>query len=416
MGGSMQEGAEQAARTGAPAPGRAPAGSWTVFWLALATFLAVRLVSLAAMLLDRTDLEALLGASYTGPVDFLAWHGDGSHYQSIASEGYGRPSGDPLRESCDGLDPRAAATFCPPYLGGVRLTNLAFFPLFPLLVRSAGAIGADTRWAAVVIAVVASLAAAGLLGMLGARVHSARVGVLAAGIWAAHPGALVLWMGRPESSFAALTAAGLLLLLHGRLVAGGALAGLAGLLRFQSVALTFATWVAALRHRRSTRARTTVAAVLLSVSGTAVYLAFVAVRTGDPRGWWAVQESWNSNADWGAGKAQFVATSLVSAPPMQAASAWALVVSVLLLGCLAALRMPAELVAFCGVLLAGLLVQGQYHEHVLRFLVVIQPLLIPVAVLLSRLPLLLAGTLVCAGALASGSLTAHALLAGQWLL
>jgi hypothetical protein len=234
------------------------------------------------------DLGAALGKS------------DGVWYLGIAHHGYGPPP--PI--GADGVY--------------THLTSLAFFPLYPLLVRLVALTGMPYLGAALAVTFVAGAVAAVLIAAWVAQVANTRAALAVVVIWELLPSSVVLSMAYSEALFAA-AAAGCLLALHHRrwLLAGGA-ASIGGLTRPTGGCLVLAVVVAAsldLRHTRSPAGSTAgdhpvwrpLAAVVLSAAGLAAALIHVAVVTGRIDGWfWIERTVWQSGFDGGASAAAHV--------------------------------------------------------------------------------------------------------------
>ncbi|NEB75920.1 hypothetical protein G3I40_11900, partial [Streptomyces sp. SID14478] len=124
-------------------------------------------------------------------------------------------------------------------------SNLAFFPLLPWLERLVHAVGplsyAD---AGLVVAWLASLAAAWGVFAVGDRLHGRRTGVCLAVLWGALPVGIVASMAYSEALFTALAAWGLYAVVRRHWVSAGLLAALAGLTRPVGAAVVAAVWVA----------------------------------------------------------------------------------------------------------------------------------------------------------------------------
>jgi hypothetical protein len=226
----------------------------------------------------------------------LTW--DAGWFLSLARNGY--PHGYTLDES-----------------GHLTGNELAFFPLYPALIRLAHLCGASYGTAALIVSWLSGAAAAILLFLLmrdlavagrfgePARAYASRIGYAAVVLFCAQPMSIVLSMGYTESLFVALTA-GALLAVHRRswLLAG--LLGIgAGLTRPTGAAVAVAIAVAAaltLRQMdRPARERVfaviAVAAALASVPG---YIAWVGLRAGDANAWFAIQTAgWGTTFDFG---------------------------------------------------------------------------------------------------------------------
>lgn len=360
--------------------------------------------ALAAFLVTR--VVALVAAHITAPPDYglvplLADRWDPRWYVDIAAHGFDdramlSPS---LRVECTDTIRTGCRTGAPD-----RYSNLAFFTLFPALIRLLASLGIDPMIGAVVLASVAGFIAAALIALIAREVADDRVGLITVVLWGAMPANVVLSSARPETLFVAFAAGALLLLMRRSLMGAAALAALAGLTRFQAVAVVvpvvLAAWLWPLRLSRR------IVASLLAVSGVAASLVFVAVRTGRADGWFAVQRAWLSTSDWGMAKWDYVVTHLGVGSVVHQVAAVTVVAGVgLLLACLA-VRLPWPLILYSAILVAGVIVQARYHQHSMRFLLVAFPLVIPVAWSLRRLPnwllmLVLAALLVLSAAFQS---------------
>ena len=155
---------------------------------ALAGYLAVRLAGLLvlAALADRANrsLPRLLGRY------------DGVWYLGLAANGYDTS----ITYDADGL----------------VNTNIAFFPLYPALVRLVSVVGVPPLYAGVLVAGLAGLAAAWGIYAVGARLHSRQLGIVLAIVWGALPHAVVENMVYTESLFTALCAWAIWAVLSGR--------------------------------------------------------------------------------------------------------------------------------------------------------------------------------------------------------
>ncbi|MEV7418625.1 hypothetical protein [Streptomyces sp. NPDC089919] len=327
---------------------------------ALAAFAAVRLLGLAAL--------AVWGlAAGSSPHHLLAERWDSLWYTRVAELGYGYevvlPNGDVH-------------------------SNLAFFPLLPWLERGLAALtplsAAD---AGLLVAWLASLAAAwGIFAVTDLR-YGRRAGVCAAVLWGALPVGVVQSMAYSESLFTALAAWSLYAVLTGRWVTAGLLASLAGLTRPVGAAVVAALWVGALLARRAgDRSWRPVAGALLAPLGAAGYVLWVGRRTGGGLlGYLKVQGGWGNGFDGGLAFARFIGGRLAS--PAFAAGI-GLILGVALVLWLYRLgfrdRQPAPLLVYCGIVVALALCASGYFGSKPRLLLPAFPLLLPVAVALAR--------------------------------
>ncbi|WP_407699720.1 hypothetical protein [Streptomyces justiciae] len=268
--------------------------------------------------------------------------------------------------------------------------NLAFFPLYPVLVKAVAAVTPGSRaTVGLLIAVLASLAASWGIFAVGDRLHGRRAGILLTTLWAALPVGLVQWMGYTESLFTACAAWALYALLADRPLTAAWLAVLAGLTRPTGVAVAAAvslTCLLALRRGFSVRALT---AALLAPLGWCGYVGWVGLRLGRWDGYFAVQRLWHNDVDGGRETLRRFRELLAydSTPEL-----FLVLVTVTLLASTALFalslrdRQPLPLLLFTGVLLTIVLTSGGVYFPRARFLLPAFPLLLPLAVRLLRVP------------------------------
>lgn len=325
---------------------------------ALTGYLAVRLTGL--LVLARWAHLKGLGIWPT-----LATSWDSDWYLGIADHGYQRELGTALDSN-----------------------NLAFFPLYPVLVKAVAGVTPGSRASvALVIAVLSSLAAAWGIFAVGDRLHGRRTGTLLAVLWGALPVAIVQWMGYTESLFTALTAWSLYAALGSCWLWAGGLAALAGLTRPTGVAVAAAVMVSGLVALGRTRELRALAGVLVAPLGWCGYVAWVGLRLGRWDGYFAVQELWRNTWDGGAITIAEIRDYLAYDTNPQlllvVVSLVLVVSAALYLLCLVE-RQPLVLLVFTGVLLAVVLGSGGVYFPRARFLLPGFPLLLPVATALAR--------------------------------
>ncbi|MGW2860366.1 hypothetical protein [Streptomyces sp. NPDC001205] len=297
-----------------------------------------------------------------------------------------------------------------------QLNNLAFFPLYPYLVKAVAAVTPGSRASAgLLLAIGFSLVAACGVFAVGDRLHGRRTGTWLTVLWAALPVGIVQWMGYTESLFTALTAWALYCVLTRRWVWAGSLAALAGLTRPTGIAIAAAVSLTALVTLVRTRAPEPrlVLGGLLAPLGWCGYVAWVGLRVGRWDGYFAVQKLWDNEWDGGVGTLREIRSILVYAnrPPLFLV----LVTLVLILsGALYLLsladRQPLALLVFSGALLFVVLGSGGVYFPRARFLVPGFPLLLPVAVALARARRTVTVLALGAAALSSAWLGAYMLL------
>ncbi|WP_405660448.1 hypothetical protein [Streptomyces sp. RK9] len=295
--------------------------------------------------------------------------------------------------------------------------NLAFFPLFPLLIRAGDALLPAPRGAVgLALAVGCSFLAAWGIFKVGDRLHGRRAGVLLVTLWACLPVALVQWMGYTESLFTALAAWSLYAVLTGRWVWAGALAALAGLTRPTGIAVAAAVSVTALLAlRRGFDARALTGA-LLAPLGWLAYVGWVGARLGRWDGYFAVQRLWHNEWDGGVGTLRWMKQLfLVERPQL-----FLVMVTLVLLGALVLYvlsvtgrEQPLPLLVFTGLLVAIVLGSSGVYFPRARFLLPGFPLLLPVALALARARKRVTLAVLSTAALTSAAFGGHMLLV--WL-
>ncbi len=214
---------------------------------------------------------------------------DAAWYRRIAEHGYGH-----VHVASDGR----------------RLSDYAFFPLYPMAERALSAVtGLPVVQAGLVISAVSSLVAAAGIYRVGTHLHDARTGVILVCLWSSVPVAIVQSMAYTESLFTAFVAWSLYAILVHRYVLAGAMAALAGLTRAMSVALVAAVMSAALLgsgERPDTctggpgdSRRSRLLGALLAPVGLVTYLAYVAFSKNRTLGYLDVASDWGNGIDGG---------------------------------------------------------------------------------------------------------------------
>ncbi|MFJ3099046.1 hypothetical protein [Streptomyces hydrogenans] len=291
---------------------------------------------------------------------------------------------------------------------GRHLSSMAFFPLLPLLEKSAGLLGISSSNAGLVISLVASLVAATGLFLLGRYVHSAKAGYLLVCLWASLPVSIVQSMAYSESLFVALSSWALYAALRERWVTAGLLAFFAGLTRPVGLAVGAAVIVAVLLAMRSARIPPNLRgngrilfACIISPLGAVGYILWVGLRRGDPFGYFQVQAEWGNGFDGGVNFSRFLAEPIWDS--------WILV-ALFMAGiiCLAALPhvilfrqgQPMPLIVYSAMVTLLAVGASGYFGSKPRLLIPAFPLLLPLAISMARskrtLPWIVMATLVSA--------------------
>ena len=299
--------------------------------------------------------------------------------------------------------------------GRIDYTNLAFFPLYPGLIKCLTLTGLTPVIAGLAISFVAGLAAAWGLFAIGTALYDRRVGTVFAVLWAALPHAVVESMVYAEAVFTALAAWSLYAVLRRRWLLAGALCLLAGLTRPTAAALVAAVGLAATVAllRRQDGARPWVCAALAPV-GLLGFFAFVGVRLGRADGWFHIQRTaWSSRTDDGSWVLQYFLTTLKPDVLLGDLVVTVLLATGLVLIVLLVLqRAPAPLVAYAAAVYALTVTTAAYYFTKGRLLLPAFPLLLPLAVPLARAGWGALAVVLPALALASGWYGAYLLT--QW--
>jgi hypothetical protein len=217
----------------------------------------------------------------------LAW--DGGWFVRVATEGYPH-------------------TYTYDSSGQMLGNGLAFFPVYPLLIRGLHTLGLDAGSAALVISWTAAAAAAMLLYLLGTDLADRRVGLALMLLFVAAPMSVVLSMGYSEAVFSALVIGMFYAVRRQAFLVAGVLGLGAALTRPTGLAAAVGLAVAAVLAIRAGTARWRAAVgALLALAGVPAYLLWVAARVGDLNAWFTIQTAgWGTTFDWGASSWDFV--------------------------------------------------------------------------------------------------------------
>jgi hypothetical protein len=252
---------------------------------AVAIHLLARAASLGAVVL-AVAVHPLHTGSLGGDLGAALGKSDGVWYLGIAHHGYGPPPP---------IGPGGAYT---------HLTSLAFFPLYPILIRAAAVTGLPYLGAALVVTGIAGCVAAVAITAWARRLAGAPAALGLLVVWELLPSSIVLSMAYSEALFAAAAGCCLLALQRRRWLAAGLAAGIGGLARPTGACLLVAVAVAMfIEVRRGSRAvewPRIIAAGVLAVAGLATSLIHVAVVTHRWDGWfWLERTVWRSGFDGG---------------------------------------------------------------------------------------------------------------------
>lgn len=321
---------------------------------AAAGYLAVRVLGVAALWWAG-------GRSGSALWQALAGSYDAAHLLRIAADGYDDGSTDP--------------------------SDLAFFPLFPLLTRVLGSL-VGIPAAGLTISWVSGLACAVALFFIGRRLGSPLMGTLLAVLWGALPHAITQSMAYTESLFTALAAWALVALLGKQWVLAGVLTLFAGLTRATAVALIAVVGIAAIVELVRTRGRSWRAWVggAISPLGWLGYMIWVSIRTDGVDGWLRVQRGWGTTFDGGAYTGRTFLSMLSGQTTLQLVVVTAVIaLAAMLLAISAAERVRWELQLYGLLVVVLAFGAAGYYQSKARLIVPAFTLLIPVALGLARM-------------------------------
>ena len=236
----------------------------------LALFVGTRVLLVFAALVSEYLLPRnhALTSGASGPIltSLTAW--DGWYYLGISGNGY-----------------QAAAV-------AGAYTNVAFPPLYPLLVRVLSLpFPAYQGFVAVLISNVAFLGVLGLMTRLGTPYLGRRRASMAAGLLAIYPFASVFAMAYTESLFLLLVLAAFLAAERRHRAWAGIFLALATLCRLQGAVLMLPLLILMLRQD-GWRPRPSMAWLLLGGVAAAGFLAYVATVTGSSTAYLDAQQAW----------------------------------------------------------------------------------------------------------------------------
>ncbi len=199
--------------------------------------------------------------------------------------------------------------------GTLQGNELAFFPLYPMLIRGLSALGFDPGSAAITVSWLASVGAAVALHLLGTTLYGRRAGWALVAICCSAPMSVVLSMAYSESLFLALVA-GMFVAAHRKVWWAAGLLGLgAALTRPTGAAAAVALAVAAIIAVRRDPGKKwpPLAAAAVALAGVPAFLGWVAWRVGDPEAWFRIQTAgWGTSFDFGASTIDFLGSTLTT--------------------------------------------------------------------------------------------------------
>jgi hypothetical protein len=277
--------------------------------------------------------------------------------------------------------------------GAMDANALAFFPLYPMLIRLVSALGVDMGSAALAVSWIAAVGAAITLHLLGTTLFgSKRAGWALAGIVCGAPMSVVFSMAYTESLFIALLA-GMLVAAHRRVWWAAGLLGLACSLTrptgaAAAIALAVAAVIALVKHRDESRWQP-VAAAVVALAGVPGYLAWVGWRVGEWDAWFKIQAAgWGTETDFGESTLTFLHDTLTLGEDWVPMSCALILVAAAVAAVVALTGRPWLPIAVYGVVAMGLVYgqAGYYHSKPRLLLPVLLTLLPAVATAVKARP------------------------------
>ncbi|MFE9285644.1 hypothetical protein [Streptomyces olivaceus] len=299
----------------------------------------------------------------------------------------------------------------------VQQNSVAFFPLYPALIRMVSeTTGLGLYGSGILVSVVSSFAAAAGIYAVVSLLAGARAGTVAAGLWAVAPGAGVEWAVYSESLFVALAAWTCYAVMTRRWLTAGLLAFTAGLNRPTSAVLIGAVGLAALvalarpATRREHGVRGPVYAMVVAPLGLLLYVAWVGWSSGEAMAYFRLQrEGWAHYFDFGAYTWDVLRNLAVGRGDYPFAFSTPDLLSLLLVLALPFLlalmlrrRPPLVLVAYTLATIVTVLGTQQMFGNTMRYLLPVFPLLLAPATALARQKLPALAVFFTTAALASG--------------
>lgn len=298
---------------------------------------------------------------------------------------------------------------------------MAFFPLYPALTAALSWLGFDAVNSALLVSLLAGIVLACGLIRIGRSVSDGdRTGFLLVALWAGAPMAIVFSMVYTEALFCAFAVWALAGVLERRWQLAGLCTLGAGLCRSTAAVLVVVVVAAALiaAIRRPAERLSALVCALVAPLGIVGYLTFVGVRTGSWTGWQDIElRGWNTEFDFGKETWEYFVFRLTGND-----STFSTLTVLILLGAIALAivavrsRAPWPLTLYgVGVLLLVLGTRG-LPDAKIRFILPAFPLLIPIAIGLSRRRLGTAVAVTFGWVLLGAWFSAHSLTAWKYAM
>jgi hypothetical protein len=197
-----------------------------------------------------------------------------------------------------------------------HLSEVAFFPLYPAVVRGLSAVtGLSALASAVTVATLAGVFATVLVWQLAARLAGPKVADRAVLLFVFFPGSFALSMAYAEGFMVVAAAGCLLALLRRQWVVAGLVGALATASRPNAVPVVIACAVVAVVEIRRHREWPALWAPVLASTGAIGFFAYLWIRTGHALAWFESERiMWKDHISYGQGVIHRL-TGLIKHPP-----------------------------------------------------------------------------------------------------
>lgn len=187
-----------------------------------------------------------------------------------------------------------------------HLSEVAFFPLYPAVVRGlSAATGLSELASAVTVATLVGVVATVVFWHLAERLAGRTVADRAVLLFVFFPGSFALSMAYAEGFMVAAAAGCLLLLLRRQWVLAGLVGALATASRPNAIAVVLACAIVAVVEVRRHRDWAALLAPVLASTGALAFFAYLWIRTGHALAWFqSEREMWKDHIGYGQGIAQ----------------------------------------------------------------------------------------------------------------
>lgn len=297
--------------------------------------------------------------------------------------------------------------------GRPQTMRIAFFPLYPMLMRAGHAVtGLPDEYVGLAVSFAAALVAAVGMYRLFRPYLGHRTTLVAVALWGVLPYAFLESMVYTESLFTALAVWCMYALVNRRWLTAGGLAAVAGLVHSTAAYLAVTIGVAAaLAVLRRQDGRRPWLGTALAPLGLVAYWVYLALRYSRPDAWFLAESTpqWSSTFDFGKQTlrifAHLLSFSNVTQPswvPFLLATACLVPIMVITIVLTWNRLLPLPLIVWAVFTVGSALLTSGTYASKPRFLLVCVPLVVPPAMLLSRARLrtrvLAIGTLALVGA------------------